>query len=255
MDDYFVPKVNLPFERHQFRQMSQASSEKVDQFVARLRQKSVTCEFSDVDEAIRDQLIEKCLDSKLRRKFLEKENATLKDLQDVARAYEAVNEQMKSMESSSHSVNALNHKPRSSEQGKRNANWSSHKPAQKGYDTKDTKRCYNCNNSGHFAKDAVCPARDKSCNECGLKGHFSACCRNKRANKGGKNKSKAFQVSENNGGTERDRYAFVVDQLEKKNVGEVKGKFPYWGVLTYACKLINYSCISFVPTTMTTLVR
>ena len=52
LDDYFVPKVNLPFERHQFRQMSQASSEKVDQFVAHLRHKAVTCEFSDVDEAI-----------------------------------------------------------------------------------------------------------------------------------------------------------------------------------------------------------
>ena len=77
----------------------------------------------------------------IKAKFLEKENATLKDLQDVARAYEAVNEQMKSMESSSHSVNALNHNPRSSEQVKRNyANLRDHKPAPKGHDTKDTKR-------------------------------------------------------------------------------------------------------------------
>ena len=38
LDSYFVPKVNLPFERHQFRQMSQALGEKVDQFVSRLRQ-------------------------------------------------------------------------------------------------------------------------------------------------------------------------------------------------------------------------
>ena len=67
--------------------MSQLNSEKVDQFVSRLRQKATTCEFANVDEAITDQLIEKCFDPKLRRKFLERTNATLKDLQDVARAY------------------------------------------------------------------------------------------------------------------------------------------------------------------------
>ena len=50
---------------------------------------------------IRGQLIEKCQDQKLRRKFLEKPNATLADLQDIPRAFEAVNEQKKSMDKSS----------------------------------------------------------------------------------------------------------------------------------------------------------
>ena len=102
LDGYFVPKVNVPFERHVFRHLEQQSGEKVDQFVCRLRQKALTCDFTDVDETIRDQLIEKCLDPKLRRKFLEKTNATLTDLQAIARAHEAVTEQMKSMESLSH---------------------------------------------------------------------------------------------------------------------------------------------------------
>ena len=48
--------------------------------------------FTDVDETIRDQLIEKCIDQRLRRKLLEKTNATLADLQRIARAHEAVNE-------------------------------------------------------------------------------------------------------------------------------------------------------------------
>ena len=73
--------------------MSQKSGEKVDHFVSRLRQKAATCEFGNVEDAIRDQLLEKCSDSKLRRKFLERVNASLKDLQDIARAYEAVEEQ------------------------------------------------------------------------------------------------------------------------------------------------------------------
>ena len=34
LDEHFVPKANLPIERHQFRQMSQLNSEKVDRFVS-----------------------------------------------------------------------------------------------------------------------------------------------------------------------------------------------------------------------------
>ena len=72
LDEYFIPKVNLPFERHQFRQMTQSTGERVDQFASRLRNKASTCEFADVDEAIKDQLTEKCNDPKLQRRFLEK---------------------------------------------------------------------------------------------------------------------------------------------------------------------------------------
>jgi hypothetical protein len=80
--------------------MCQAAGETVDQYVCRLRQKALTSEFADVDETIRDQLIEKCRNVKLRRKFLEKINASLKDSQDIARAHEAVEIQMRSLEQS-----------------------------------------------------------------------------------------------------------------------------------------------------------
>ncbi|KAI0242112.1 hypothetical protein LSAT2_014851, partial [Lamellibrachia satsuma] len=79
--------------------MEQAQNETVDQFVSRLRQKAISCGFGNVDEDIRDQVIEKCRSMHLRRKFLEKSgNILLKDLQDVARAFEAVDLQMKAME-------------------------------------------------------------------------------------------------------------------------------------------------------------
>ena len=117
LDNYFAPQLNVPFERHQFRQMEQASGESVDQFVCRLRQKAIFCEFENVDEAIRDQLIERCRDPRLRRKFLEKTNATLKDLQDLVRVQEAVNMQVKAMDQSSGQVNAVSGKPHSKGKG------------------------------------------------------------------------------------------------------------------------------------------
>ena len=64
---YFVPKVNVAFERHVFRQMEQQSHEKVDKCVCRQRQKAITCDLPNVDETIGDQLIEKCRDGRLRR--------------------------------------------------------------------------------------------------------------------------------------------------------------------------------------------
>ena len=65
LDNYFTPKVNVPFERHEFRQLAQLQDETTDQFVCRLQQKAVSCEFDKVDEAIWDQLIEKFRDPEL----------------------------------------------------------------------------------------------------------------------------------------------------------------------------------------------
>ena len=60
LDNYFTPKVNVPFERHVFRQMQQIMrGDLIDQFVCRLRQKTISYGFPSVDEAIRDQIIEK----------------------------------------------------------------------------------------------------------------------------------------------------------------------------------------------------
>ena len=100
----------MPFERHLFRQLQQQPDETVDQFVARLRQRAPNCDFTDVDEAVRDQLIDKYANLALRKKFLEKTGmVTLKMLQDTARAHEAVELQMRQMNvlSGSAQVNAV----------------------------------------------------------------------------------------------------------------------------------------------------
>ena len=104
--------MNLPFERHLFRKMEQAENETVDQFVFRLRQKAILCGFDNVDEAIRDQVIEKCRSMHLRRKFFVKLGNIL--LKDFARAFKAVDLQMKAMEnpgaSTDAQVNSVNKK-------------------------------------------------------------------------------------------------------------------------------------------------
>ncbi|XP_015765541.1 PREDICTED: uncharacterized protein LOC107344406 [Acropora digitifera] len=248
LDEHFVPKANLPFERHQFRQMSQLNSEKIDQFVSRLRQKATTCEFANLDEAIRDQLIEKCFDPKLRRKFLQRTNATLKDLQDVARAYEAVEQQMKAM---GESVNALKHNTHSGGRNKGSTNQQRLKPNRSGGESKS--RCYNCNRTGHFARDSSFPARGQNCDACGAKGHFSACCKvkEKRPAKGTK-KDNVNRVScKTVSPSERNDYAFVV---RHKYGSEVEVSLKVGGVRVEgvlidsgaSCNLIDYKTWSYL---------
>ena len=73
LDEYFLPKANIPYERHVFRQMKQESSESVDQFVIRLTHQAENCNFgSQQTKQIRDQVIDRCRSSGLRRKLLER---------------------------------------------------------------------------------------------------------------------------------------------------------------------------------------
>ena len=232
LDEYFVPKVNVSFERHVFRQMEQQNGEKIDQFVCRLRQKAITCEFTDVDETIRDQLIEKCQDQRLRRKFLEKTNATLADLQRIARAYEAVNEQLKSMDRSPTRPTGQSHK--------------THKPG-----ADQSQRGFKCNRFGHFARDACCPARDKECEKCGTRGHFAVCCWKREATKPPPSdkresyqaRNRTYHVGDGATGRE-DGYAFVVGgQQETGEITLKVGGVELKDVLidsVASCNLIDY---------------
>ena len=99
LDDYFIPKANVPFKRQLFCQITRSSKETIDQFVCQLRQHTASCDFGEQeDEYIRDQSIDKCYSVKLRQKFLEKDgSAALDDLLITARAQEAVYLQMVTM--------------------------------------------------------------------------------------------------------------------------------------------------------------
>ena len=167
--------------------------------MCRLRQKAISCEFPSVNEAIRDQIIEKCRDPKLRRKFLEKSSeATLTVLQETARVHEAVNTQMQSMERPEQ-VNKLSPNDRQVKE-----------KGTKGKKPRKERKCYVCGGNGHLTQDKS-QELDKTCNKCGKSGHFAACCKKKSTKKpSGRHRSEgANKVSEEKEG--EDNYAFVLD--------------------------------------------
>lgn len=220
LDSYFVPTSNVPFERHQFRQLGQQKGETINQFICRLKQKTLSCEFTDVDNQIRDQVIDKCLESGIRRKFLEKQDATLKDLQDIAQVYESVESQMKSMSVSECNVVAKTGGaiPKSGRRPgsawKKFDNKSENKTDYKSDSSKSRPRfrCYRCDGVGHFARDLKCPARQSTCTKCKLKGHYAIKCSTK---KGGR----AYQVQ---GEQPQNDYAFRVHDYSRTENGVIK---------------------------------
>ena len=66
LNEYFVPKKNVPFERHTYLQAIQEPTIGFDAYVTCLRGLAKTCEFDKVNEMIRDQVIDKCASNNLR---------------------------------------------------------------------------------------------------------------------------------------------------------------------------------------------
>ncbi|CAC5388121.1 unnamed protein product [Mytilus coruscus] len=92
-DQYFLPKKNQPVERHVFRKCKQNENESIDSYVTRLKNLAKTCDFGTMlNDAIRDQVIDMCYSTKLRRRLLREKDLTLEKVQDIARASEAADQ-------------------------------------------------------------------------------------------------------------------------------------------------------------------
>ena len=186
LDGYFFPQVNIPFERHEFRQAKQEELETADQFVMKLFQLSEHCEFGEAkEEHIRDQLIDKCKSYNLRKKLLEAGGTlTLQKAREIARSMEAAERQAKQIENDSRSehVHTLEDHHHVSGRGKRGC-------------------CYRCGIEGHFARDPECKARSGTCSKCRKIGHLAKCWRTKVENN--TKRGNVHQISE-------DDFAFSV---------------------------------------------
>ena len=176
LTDYFEPRKNIPFERHNFRQTKQAQGETIEQYAIRLKHQVQFCDYGSPDDMIRDQIIEQCLSTQLRRRLLRETELTLAKTIEIGRSFEASERQASQIEADSLNtsgtdlgVNAIRSQSRSNRPPTMIASRSSHIV------------CYCCGNSGHRAKDPRCPADGVSCNNCHKLGHFARVCRQPRS--------------------------------------------------------------------------
>ena len=168
LNTHFSPQKSLQFEIHTFRQAHQAPNESIAQYVTRLRRLGEHCDFDkySLEKAIKDQLIEHCHSTTLRRRLLrEKSTASLSSLLDIAHSVESANFQTANIENASSQERQGNaHQltmPTISEEEQ--VNFTSEKRQQ----------CTHYGNQrDHQPKTPRCPAFRKTCSQCGILHHF-----------------------------------------------------------------------------------
>nr|CAI5854620.1 unnamed protein product [Callosobruchus analis] len=95
LDEYFLPKQSLVYERHIFRLIKQGENEKFEKFLMRLRNQADKCKIDNPEEHLIDQITEKCSLVELRKKILTiGDDITLEKIIMEASTLEVVNHQL-----------------------------------------------------------------------------------------------------------------------------------------------------------------
>ena len=205
LERYFKRRKNLTFEVYNFRQLkqnddgkkSQTSEETVDQYLSRLKEAGLRCEFHDLNRELKDQLVFHCKSDALRRKAL-RDDPSLEYLLKYARAIESSESQAKIIETERESDVYVVKQPGKYSSRKSLPQKETHrKTKQVCYKcgkswphtedggicpgaTRKSNSCFNCGKHWpHNGGNSTCPARGKTCNICKGENHFSTVCPNK----------------------------------------------------------------------------
>lgn len=173
---HFNPATNIVVERHKFRQRSQKPHESMAEYVAALRELATTCGFGgNMDEMIRDQIIEHASCSKVRERLLVQSDATL----NLEKTLKIANQ----VESAIGYARTLGAEPRApvhavaakSRHFKNKG--GNHAGAAKATPSQDRRCCFRCGSSAHIANAPDCPALKITCRKCNKIGHFAKVCK------------------------------------------------------------------------------
>ena len=207
LNRYFDTTTNITYERHLFRNLVQNGDESIKSFVTRLREQSYKCEFNaySEDQALVDQVVEKCKSYKLRRKLLQERDLNIEKLTSIATSLEMTDRQVAAFENKEQTeeINALRNFNK--KYGDTNKKYGDRKyqdesrayggAAQSSDFNVSKVKCFACGHEGHVATSSECPAKGKFCNYCRKPNHFEEVCYIKNRER---NDRRSWRRKENN---------------------------------------------------------
>ena len=179
-DEYFQVRKNLVYERESFNLAYQLADESAEQFITRLHQLAVNCEFGDLkNEMIRDRLIIGIRDGQLSERLQMESDLTLQKAEKLVRQRAAVSQQQKALKT------PVENKPQleATKQQRRATRTPQHRlPPQRTTCTQSRAqpqipKCRRCGKTSHPRQH--CPARDATCHRCKRQGHYATQCLSK----------------------------------------------------------------------------
>lgn len=196
ISDHLCPKPSEAMERCKVHKASQSPTESIANFVARLKSLALYCNFEDVDNRLRDQLICGLSDHNTKTLLFKEDKLTFEKAYKIAIAHEAAEKNAASTDKLStqqtkEEVNAFisNSKKQNGNPSEKASSSNSNKidSGQSGWKKNNSNKgqaenkCYCCGRPKHYARE--CIHRFKTCNNCQRKGHLDVMCRQKKEDK------------------------------------------------------------------------
>ena len=170
-----------------------------------------------MDEAVRDQVVEKCPSSKLRRRLLREAHLTLTNCLQIAKQFQASEGHATQMEMRASSSTSESQETASAVDAYRLQSTHPGRNHQQIPSGPVLSKCFCCGLLGNKVKDSSCPTKGKAWGKCGKSGHFGRVCKsppNLNAKKS--HSSVHFMTPEYSNELSDDEYLFTFGNLGRK---------------------------------------
>lgn len=190
MSAHLNPKPAEVMERCRFNTTRQEPNESVAEFAARLRMLSLHCNFSDLNGALRDQLVCGIHDEATRIELFKLSDLTFEKALKEATACEMATKNAagavrtlnnKSQKQEVFAIKSEQKNFRQNQSGRFPSKYKNHNNTKQSNERSGTvsdRSCYCCGQPGHLAN--ACTHREEVCNFCGKKGHLERACFTKK---------------------------------------------------------------------------